>query len=86
MRKLSTGDARERFAEIVNEAAYADKRTVITRRGKEVAAVVPITDLNPTPTPSSTLPVGAVVIYQTPQILTYSAPSAINVSLCVNNN
>jgi prevent-host-death family protein len=86
MRKLSTGDARERFAEIVNEAAYADKRTVITRRGKEVAAVVPITDLNPTPTPLSTLPAGAVVISQTPQILTYSAPSAINVSLCVNNN
>jgi prevent-host-death family protein len=86
MRKLSAGDARERFAEIVNEAAYADKRTVITRHGKEVAAIVPITDLNQAAPPSAKLPDGSVIISQTPEILTYSAPSVPNVHLSFSNN
>lgn len=43
--KLSTAAARERFAEIVNRAAYAKDRLLLTRRGKAVAAVVPIEDL-----------------------------------------
>lgn len=45
MRKLTTGEARDRFADVVNEAAFGDKRVVITRHGKDVAAVVPMADL-----------------------------------------
>ena len=45
MKSLRTTDARERFAEILNRVAYAKDRVRITRRGKEIAAVVPIEDL-----------------------------------------
>lgn len=34
--------AREQLAELVNRAAYADQTTFLTRRGKRVAAIVPI--------------------------------------------
>ncbi len=37
--------AREEFADLVNRAVYADARTVLTKQGKEAAAVVPIKDL-----------------------------------------
>jgi prevent-host-death family protein len=42
---LNSTDARENMAEILNRVAYAKDRVRITRRGKEVAAVVPIEDL-----------------------------------------
>ena len=42
---LNSTDARENLAEILNRVAYAKDRVRITRRGKEVAAVVPIEDL-----------------------------------------
>ena len=45
MKSLRTTDARERLAEILNRVAYAKDRVRITRRGKEIAAVVPIEDL-----------------------------------------
>jgi prevent-host-death family protein len=44
-RKQAAGAARERFADIINEAAYGSTRTVIERYGKPVAAVIPIADL-----------------------------------------
>ncbi len=44
-RKYSTAGARSRFADIVNEAAYGKERIVLTRRGKDVAAVIPMSDL-----------------------------------------
>jgi prevent-host-death family protein len=44
-RKRAAGEARERFADIINEAAYSSTRTVLTRHDKPVAAVVPISDL-----------------------------------------
>ena len=37
--------ARDHFPDIINRAAYAKERTVVAKRGKEVAAVVPIEDL-----------------------------------------
>lgn len=37
--------ARDQFPDIINRAAYAKERTVVAKRGKEVAAVVPIEDL-----------------------------------------
>ena len=45
METLNTSDARERLAEVLNRVAYAKDRVRITRRGKEIAAVVPIEDL-----------------------------------------
>jgi len=42
---VKAGVARDQFPEIINRAAYAKERTVVTRRDKEVAAVVPIEDL-----------------------------------------
>lgn len=45
MAHLNVSEARSGFSEIVNNAAYGGKRTVISRKGKEVAAVIPIEDL-----------------------------------------
>jgi prevent-host-death family protein len=42
---LNSTDAREKLAEVLNRVAYAKDRVRITRRGKAVAAVVPIEDL-----------------------------------------
>ncbi|MGQ0662639.1 MAG: type II toxin-antitoxin system Phd/YefM family antitoxin [Pseudomonadota bacterium] len=41
---LSTAQARDNFAEVLNRAAYAKGRVVLTRRGKPLVAVVPIED------------------------------------------
>jgi len=41
----STTEAREDFAELVNVVSYGKERVVLTRRGKAVAAVVPVEDL-----------------------------------------
>ncbi len=46
MSKITTVDARQQFADIINRSTYAKERIVITRRGKDLAAVVPIEDLN----------------------------------------
>jgi prevent-host-death family protein len=45
MSKVSTVEARERFSDILNRAAFGKERVVLTRRGKELAAVVPIEDM-----------------------------------------
>lgn len=45
MRQYTTGEARSRFSEVVNEAAYGAERVVLTRHGKNIAALVPISDL-----------------------------------------
>ena len=42
--ELGITDARDRLAEIVNEAAYAGSVTYITRRGRRLAAIVPAVD------------------------------------------
>ena len=46
MATLSTVKARENFSDLVNRSAYGKERVVLTRRGKGIAAVVPIEDLN----------------------------------------
>ena len=43
--KETAARARQSFAEIVNRAAYGKERVVIERRGKRLAAVVPLEDL-----------------------------------------
>jgi len=42
---ISTVKAREQLSTVVNRAAFGKERVVLTRRGKEVAAVVPIEDV-----------------------------------------
>ena len=42
---IASGAARNQFSDIINRAAYGKERVILTRRGKRVAAVVPIEDL-----------------------------------------
>src|SRR5438874_1733510 len=46
MSKIAVIDARKDLADVLNRAAYGKERVVLTRRGKDVAAIVPIDDLN----------------------------------------
>jgi len=45
MSKISTSAARQRFSEILSKAEFAGERTILHRRKKPVAALVPIEDL-----------------------------------------
>lgn len=45
MARLNVSKARDEFPELVNHAAYGGKRTIISRRGKDLAAIIPIEDL-----------------------------------------
>ena len=42
---ISTVDAREKFSELINRVSHNKERIVLTRRGKDVAAIVPLEDL-----------------------------------------
>jgi len=46
MSRVAASDARERFATILNEVAFGGERVRLHRHGKDVAAVVPIEDLD----------------------------------------
>lgn len=43
---MTSAEARNHFPDLVSQATYAKRRTVITRRGKKVAAIIPIEDLD----------------------------------------
>jgi prevent-host-death family protein len=45
MTRLNVSKAREEFPEVVNRAAYGKERTIVSRRGKDLAAVIPMDDL-----------------------------------------
>ena len=45
MLERSASDARQNFSEIINQVAYGGERVVIQRHGKELAAVIPISDI-----------------------------------------
>jgi len=45
MTRLSISKARQEFPEVLNRAAYGKERTIVSRRGKDLAAVIPIEDL-----------------------------------------
>ena len=45
MTRLNVSKARGEFPESVNRAAYGKERTIVSRRGKDLAAVIPIEDL-----------------------------------------
>lgn len=42
---VSVSEAREDFAELVNRAAYGHERVLVSRRGRAIAAIVPIEDV-----------------------------------------
>jgi prevent-host-death family protein len=42
--RLSTAEAKEQFTELVNHVAHHKERVILTRRGKEVAAIIPSED------------------------------------------
>ena len=42
---VSVSEARQDFAELVNRAAYGHERVRVVRRGREIAAIVPIEDV-----------------------------------------
>lgn len=44
-KQLTTSTARSQFADIISRAEYAGERTIVHRRKKAVAAIVPIEDL-----------------------------------------
>jgi prevent-host-death family protein len=46
MKSIDTTQARQEFAETVNEVAYGRRRIVVSRRGRRVAAIVPVEDLD----------------------------------------
>ncbi|OLC48630.1 MAG: hypothetical protein AUH82_02500 [Chloroflexi bacterium 13_1_40CM_4_65_13] len=45
MREISAEAVRAGFAEVISRAAYGHERTIVTRNGKAVAAIVPLADL-----------------------------------------
>lgn len=45
MGQVTTVDARKQISEIINRAAFGKERITLTRRGKEIAALVPIEDM-----------------------------------------
>jgi prevent-host-death family protein len=45
MTKITTAEARNEFAEIINRASFGKERFVLTRRGKKLAAIVPVEDM-----------------------------------------
>jgi prevent-host-death family protein len=45
MNILSVEEARNGFTEVLNRAKYNNERTIVTRRGKEVGAIISMEDL-----------------------------------------
>ena len=45
MTRLAASEARLQFAEVVNQVAFGGERVVLHRHGKDVAAIVSVSDL-----------------------------------------
>lgn len=45
MKKIGVSDARDHLSEVVDRARYTHERVVLTKRGREVGAIVSIEDL-----------------------------------------
>jgi len=45
MARLPASKARQQLADVLNRVAYGGERVVVERRGKGVAAVIPVEDL-----------------------------------------
>lgn len=42
---MSTVEAKEQFADLINRVSHNKERIILTRRGKEVAAIISVEDL-----------------------------------------
>jgi len=42
---LNTVDAKEQFTDLINRVVHGKERVIITRRGQEIAAIIPLEDL-----------------------------------------
>lgn len=42
---INTVDAKEQFTDLVNRVAHSKERIILTRRGKEIAVIIPVEDL-----------------------------------------
>lgn len=42
---INIADAKEEFSELVNRVSHNKERIILTRRGKDVAALIPVEDL-----------------------------------------
>jgi prevent-host-death family protein len=45
IREMSTVELREGFSEAINRAAFGKERVILTRRGRRIAAIVPLEDV-----------------------------------------
>ena len=45
MTLMNTVEAKEQFTDVVNRVVHNKERIILTRRGKEIAAILPIEDL-----------------------------------------
>ena len=45
MSSISTAEIRSALADVLNRTSYGKERVVITRRGRDIAAIVPVEDL-----------------------------------------
>lgn len=42
---INTAEAKEAFSELINRVSHYKERVILTRRGKEIAVIIPIEDL-----------------------------------------
>lgn len=42
---MNTLEAKEQFTDLLNRVSHSKERIILTRRGKEIAAIVPLEDL-----------------------------------------
>jgi len=61
VKRIALTAARKKFAEIVGEAQYGNETTVLTRHGKDIAAVIPISALPTLPDPNKRKPASSAV-------------------------
>lgn len=45
MKLITTAEARNQFSDLINQAAFGKEPVILTRRGKKIAAIVSIEDL-----------------------------------------
>ena len=42
---ISTANAKQEFSELISRVSHGKERIILTRRGQEIAAIVPVEDL-----------------------------------------
>jgi prevent-host-death family protein len=45
MKRITTAEARNQMADLLNRAAYGKERFVVTRHGKDLVAIVPLEEV-----------------------------------------